>query len=321
MKVTLGIDIGGTNTVFGFVEEKSTHCRWTDQIETASYKTAQQLFKAIFEQVKEALHNRDDLNLVGIGVGAPNGNYYTGSVEKAPNLPWQNANIVQIVNSFFDLPVAITNDANAAAIAEMKFGAAKGMRDFIEITLGTGLGSGIVVNGKMVYGSDGFAGELGHTIVHEDGRLCNCGRKGCLETYVSANGLKRTLMELIASENMNSPLTQIPYEKITARQIYEEAKGGDRLALEVFEVTGKILGIALANAAACLSPEAIILYGGLVAAGDLLLQPTRKYFEKNLLNIFQGKVKIIASALDLNEAAILGAGALIWTEINNGKTE
>ena len=319
MRVTLGIDIGGTNTVFGFVDE-TFHSQWSDKVETQKYKTAQSLFRAIFKRVNQALKNHGDIDLIGIGVGAPNGNYYTGRVEKAPNLPWKNADIKSLAQEFYSVPVAITNDANAAAIAEMKFGAARGMKDFIEVTLGTGLGSGIVVNGKIVYGNDGFAGEMGHTIVKENGRKCSCGRKGCLETYVSAPGIKRTVFELLASEVEESNLQDIPFDQLNALKIYEEAKAGDWLALKAFEITGNILGRALADATAYFSPQAIFLYGGLAGAGDLLLKPTRKSYKENLLNIFQGKVKILPSALDLDNAAILGAGALIW-DLFNGKTK
>ncbi len=311
MKVVLGIDIGGTNTVFGFVDE-TYHCHWTDKVETNGYETAEDLFEIILKRTDEALSKLKNVKLIGIGVGAPNGNYYTGRVEKAPNLPWKNADIKTLANKYYSVPAAITNDANAAAIAEMKLGAARGMKDFIEVTLGTGLGSGIVVNGEIVYGHDGFAGEMGHTIVKENGRLCSCGRKGCLETYVSATGIKRTVFELLASEVETSRLKHIPFDELTALQIYEEANSGDWLAMKAFEITGSILGKTLANAAAYFSPEAIFLYGGLAAAGDLLLKPTRKYFEENLLNIFKGKIKIMSSALDLDNAAILGAGALIW---------
>ena len=315
MKVTLGIDIGGTNTVFGFVDEAFL-CQWSDKVETQEYKTAKALFHAIFKRVDEALKNHNGIDLTGIGVGVPNGSYYTGKVEKAPNLPWKDADIKSLAQDFYPVPVAVTNDANAAAIAEMKFGAARGMKDFIEVTLGTGLGSGIVVNGKIVYGSDGFAGEMGHTIVKEYGRKCSCGRRGCLETYVSATGIKRTVLELLASEVKESKLKDIPFDRLSALKIYEEAKAGEWLALKAFEITGNILGRALADAAAYFSPQAIFLFGGLAGAGDLLLKPTRESFEENLLNIFQGKVKIMPSALVVDNAAILGAGALIWDLLN-----
>ncbi|HGY54760.1 MAG TPA: ROK family protein [Caldithrix abyssi] len=318
ISVTLGIDIGGTNTVFGFID-KNANCLWSDQVKTRLHRTAQDLFKDIFSRIDATLKDQSNLDLVGIGVGAPNGNYYTGWVEEAPNLPWKNADIATLARKHYNIPTALTNDANAAAIAELKYGAARGMKHFIEITLGTGLGSGLVVDGKIVYGHSGYAGELGHTIVKRGGRQCSCGRKGCLETYVSATGLKRTVFELLANQNYESTLSKIDFSTLTAHQVFLEAKKGDALAIKAFEITGTILGDALANAVTYLSPEAVILFGGLVGAGDLLLKPTRLSFEQNVLNVFKNTVKIIPSALDLNNAAILGAGALIWNELNNGK--
>ncbi|MFN3694212.1 MAG: ROK family protein, partial [Ignavibacterium sp.] len=221
------------------------------------------------------------------------------------------------LKKFSDVPVALTNDANAAALGEMYYGAAKGMKDFIVITLGTGLGSGIVVNGNLIYGHDGFAGEIGHTIYDPQGRQCGCGRKGCLETYASAPGIKRTVMELIAKTNLKSRLRTVSFENLDAKLITELALEGDMLALEAFDFTARVLGIKLADAVAHTSPEAIILFGGLSNAGDLLLVPTKKYLEENVFHVFRNKVKILKSELSEGKSAVLGAAALIWHELNN----
>lgn len=250
----------------------------------------------------------------GIGVGAPNGNYYTGTVEYAPNLPWKGIiPLAKLIEDKFKLPVVLTNDANAAALGEMMYGAAKNMKDFIMITLGTGVGSGIVANGKLIYGHDGFAGELGHTIIIPDGRLHQgTGKHGSLESYASATGVKLTALELLATFKGETTLRNIPPAKIDSKKVYEAAILGDKLAKEIFEYTGKILGLALANFVMFSSPEAIILFGGLTKAGDLILKPTRESMEANVIQVFQNKVKIIVSHLKEADAAILGASALVW---------
>ncbi|HSP88182.1 MAG TPA: ROK family protein, partial [Ignavibacteriaceae bacterium] len=240
-------------------------------------------------------------------------------IENPPNLKWGVVNVVEIVNQYFDLPVAITNDANASAIGEMLFGAAKGMKNFIVITLGTGLGSGIVVDGKLVYGADGFAGEIGHTVFDPNGRLCGCGRKGCLETYSSSTGIRRTVMELLSNSNLDSVLRDISFDDLDSKMIYSAALAGDKIALEAFDYTAKVLGLKLADAVAHTSPEAIILFGGLALAGDLILIPTKKYMEENLFHVFKNKVKILPSGLQNCNAAVLGAGALIWDEISKSE--
>jgi glucokinase len=313
--VALGVDIGGTNTVFGFVD-RNGKCFAESSIPTNSNEPADKLFARLHSKVEEILtEHKNDLNLIGIGIGAPNANYYKGTVEMPPNLKWGTVNVLEIVKQYYDLPSAITNDANAAAIGEMTFGAAKGMNDFIVITLGTGLGSGIVVNGKLVYGADGFAGEIGHTIYQYGGRQCGCGRKGCLETYASASGIKRTVFELLCNSTEESELRQVSFKDLTSKMIDEAAIRGDKIALETFELTGKALGISLANSVAHTSPEAIILFGGLAAAGDLIFEPTKRYLEANLLNIFKNKVKVVPSGLPEGNAAVLGASALIWNEL------
>jgi glucokinase len=249
-------------------------------------------------------------------MGAPNGNYYTGTIEYAPNLPWKGIiPIAKLINEKFKLPVVLTNDANAAAIGEMMYGAAKGMKDFIMITLGTGVGSGIVANGQLIYGHDGFAGELGHTIVIPDGRMHEgTGKKGSLESYASATGVRLTALELLENSKEDSLLRSADKEKLDSKVVYEAAIKGDKLALQIFEFTGKILGLALANAVMFSSPEAIILFGGLTKAGDLILKPTREHMEENLIQVFQNKVKILVSHLKESDAAILGASALAWEQ-------
>ncbi len=313
--IVLGIDIGGTNTVFGFVDEKGK-CVAESSIPTNSNEPADVLLKRLHLKVDELYSTVHETHkLVGIGIGAPNANYFKGTVELPPNLKWGIVNVLEIVKKYYDLPSAITNDANAAAIGEMQFGAAKGMKDFIVITLGTGLGSGIVVNGQLVYGADGFAGEIGHTIYDPEGRVCGCGRKGCLEAYVSASGIKRTVFEILSKTNEESEFRKFNFDELTSKMIYDAALRGDKIALEAFDTTGKVLGIKLADAVAHTSPEAIILFGGLALAGDLIFNPTKKYMEEFMLNIFRDKVKLLPSALPGGNAAVLGAAALIWNEL------
>jgi len=314
-KIAIGIDVGGTNTAFGLVDPVG-ECVYENSIPTYPDKDADQLFKRLFEKIdSDFIKYSADYEMVGIGIGAPNANYYTGTVEQPPNLNWGMVNVLDIVKNYSKLPSAITNDANAAAIGEMIFGAAKGMKDFVVITLGTGLGSGIVVNGQLVYGADGFAGEIGHTIVDPAGRECGCGRKGCLETYASASGLRRTVYEMIGTTNITSELRNVSFNQLTSKDIADAANRGDKLALKAFDYTANILGLKLADTVAYLSPEAIILFGGLALAGDLIINPTKAYMEKYMLNIFKNKVKIIPSALPGANAAILGASALIWNEL------
>jgi glucokinase len=320
-KVAVGIDIGGTNTAFGFVSNDG-EIIYESSIPTNSHEKAELLFERLFNNINEDFKkNSENHELIGIGIGAPNANYYKGTVEAPPNLNWGTVNVLEIVKKYSPLPSAITNDANAAAIGEMLFGAAKGMKNFIIITLGTGLGSGIVVNGELVYGADGFAGELGHTIVKPNGRECGCGRKGCLEAYTSAPGIRRTVYKLMSSANTPSELRSICFDKLTSKDIADAANRGDKLALDAFDYTAKILGQKFADFVAFSSPEAIILFGGLALAGDLIIKPTKKYMEESMLNIFKNKVKIIPSALPGGNAAVLGASALIWNELKKRETE
>ena len=311
----IGIDIGGTNTKVGLVDRKAKiHAHF--DLPTNSEKPAADLFERIFKKLDEHFQQFSiQANIQGIGIGAPNGNYFTGGIEDPPNLKWGSVNLVELAREHLNVPVAVTNDANAAALGEMLFGVAREMKNFIEVTLGTGLGSGIIVNGQLVYGHDGYAGEMGHVIVEKNGRLCGCGRRGCLETYVSATGLRRTVFEFLANENEDSVLRDIPFNDLTSKMVYDAALKGDPIALQSFAYTGKILGEALADAVAYFSPEAVVLFGGLAAAGDFIFIPTKKHMEKNLLSVYRNKVKIIPSGLPESDAAILGAAALIWNEL------
>ncbi len=316
-EVTLGIDIGGTNTKLGLVN-KLGYCLSDLSIHTGSEKPFEHFLDTVVATVnklKEAVDH--EVVIKGVGIGAPNGNYYTGLIEEAPNLKWgDKVPIVKEMEARLGLPTTLTNDANAAALGEMQFGVAKGMKNFVVITLGTGLGSGIVVNGELVYGHDGFAGELGHTTVFPDkGRDLATGQKGSLEAYVSATGIKRTVFELLSKRIYPSELRDITFNQLEAKHITEAALRGDKIALEAFDYTAKILGLKLADTIAHLSPEAIILFGGLANAGDLIMEPTKKYMNHYCLNIFRNKVKLMFSNLKGSNTAILGSSALAWTEI------
>jgi glucokinase len=316
--VAIGIDIGGTNTAFGVVD-RDGNCILDGTIPTAGYAEPEAYVAAVHQQLKDILLKVPDITLRGIGIGAPNGNYYNGSIEFAPNLRWKGViPIAALFQKLVPLPVKLTNDANAAAIGEMVYGGAKGMRDFIVITLGTGLGSGIVANGELIYGHDGFAGELGHTIVDPNGRQCGCGRRGCLETYASAPGIKRTVFALLADSNAESKMRSISFNDLTAAMISQFAAEGDPIAHEAFEYTGKILGIKLADAIAHTSPEAIFLFGGLANAGELIFEPTRRSMEQHVLKIYQNKVRLLPSGLKDKNVAVLGASALLWQELKKG---
>jgi glucokinase len=312
--LVVGIDIGGTGTKFGIVD-KDGNVLSSGEISTKKHATVDTFINELHDQLYAMIQKTGGPGRIkGIGMGAPNGNYYTGTIEYAPNLPWRGViPLAQLVQDKFRLPVTLTNDANAAAIGEMMYGAAKGMRDFIMITLGTGVGSGIVANGQLIYGHDGFAGELGHTIVIPDGRLHpGTGKHGSLESYASATGVRYTAIEFLGKSDQPSLLRKLPPETIDSKKVYEAAIQGDALAREVYDFTGKVLGLALANAVMFSSPEAIILFGGLTKAGELLLNPTRQHMEDNLIKIFQNKVKILISHLKESDAAILGASALAW---------
>ena len=313
-QLAIGIDIGGTGTKFGIVD-RDGNVLFSGEMSTKKHRTVDTFIVELHEVISEVIEKAGGTGrMKGIGVGAPNGNYYTGTIEYAPNLPWQGIiPLAKLISNKFQLPVTLTNDANAAAIGEMMYGAAKGMRDFIMITLGTGVGSGIVANGVLIYGHDGFAGELGHTIVIPDGRIhAGTGKKGSLESYASATGLRLTAIEFLEKNKKQSLLRKVPADLLDSKAVYDAAIEGDELAKEIFNYTGKILGISLANAIMTTSPEAIILFGGLTKAGDFILKPTRESMEENLIKVFQGKVKILISHLREAHAAILGASALVW---------
>jgi len=310
----IGMDMGGTNTVFGIVDARGTVIS-KSAIKTGTHTDVNLYINDIHTELSKLIEAAGGIDKIkGIGVGAPNGNYYTGNIEFAPNLPWKG--IVPFANLMadkFGIPAALTNDANAAAVGEMTYGAARGMKNFIMITLGTGVGSGIVIDGKVVYGHDGFAGELGHvTAIRNNGRLCGCGKSGCLETYASATGVARSAREILESSKKDSLLRNIPIDGITSKDVFDAAMEGDEVAKEIFNFTGKILGECLADFVAFSAPEAIVLFGGLTKSGNLILDPIKEHMEKNLLPIWRGKVKVLFSELKEADAAVLGASALAW---------
>ncbi len=302
MKYALGIDIGGTNTVVGLVD-KEGNVLGTDSVKTQSFPVLEEYVKTVSKLAKDLIaKNNVSINeIVGLGIGAPNANYYTGNIEMAPNLPWKQDKVplAKMFREELNIPVTITNDANAAALGEKMYGVAKDMDNFIMITLGTGVGSGIVINGQLVYGHDGFAGELGHVIIERNGRLCGCGRRGCLETYCSATGIVRTAKE------RNTPF-------LTSKDIYDAAVKGDETAIDIFRETGTRLGRALADMVVFSSPEAFVLFGGLAKAGDFIVKYTKEAMEESIMPIFKGKVKILLSTMKDADAAVLGASALAW---------
>jgi glucokinase len=312
--LSIGIDIGGTGTKFGIVD-RDGNVLFSSEISTRKHAEVSSFIDDLYTALAALIEKAGGIGrMKGIGVGAPNGNYYTGTIEYAPNLPWKGIiPLAKLIEGKFKLPVTLTNDANAAAIGEMMYGAAKGMKDFIMITLGTGVGSGIVANGQLIYGHDGFAGELGHTIIIPDGRLHpGTGKKGSLESYASATGVRNTTLDLLENTDVKSVLRDVPVAELDSKKVYEAAIQGDELARHVYEFTGRILGLALANAVMFSSPEAIVLFGGLTKAGDLILKPTKEHMEANLIQVFQNKVKILISHWKESDAAILGASALVW---------
>ncbi|MBR5809772.1 MAG: ROK family protein [Bacteroidales bacterium] len=310
----VGIDVGGQTSKIGVVDARGTVLAQT-VIRTDTYDKVEPYIAELAEAVNKLIKESGTEGKVrGIGVGAPNGNYYTGTIENAPNLLWGRERVEfskLLSEAMGGLPVALTNDANAAAVGEMTYGAARGMKNFIMITLGTGVGSGIVINGEVVYGHDGFAGELGHTAaVRNNGRTCGCGKTGCLETYASATGVARTAREWL--ELTDEPSLLRGLDSIASKDVYEAAKEGDKLALKIFEFTGKILGRSFADFVAFSSPEAIVLFGGLARAKEFLTEPIENSLNENVLPLWKGKVKIVYSQLKESDAAILGASALAW---------
>ena len=311
----IGLDMGGTNSVFGVVDARGTIKAQT-VIKTRGYKNVEEYVATAVEALQPAIEVVGGIeNIKGMGIGAPNANYYTGTIDNAANLEWKGiVPIAKLFSEALGIPVRVTNDANAAAMGEMTYGAARGMKNFIMITLGTGVGSGIVCDGRVVYGSDGFAGELGHVIVDRspEARQCGCGRKGCLETYTSATGVARTARLVLANSTLESKLRDINPDDITSYDVFVAAEAGDKLALEIFEETGRRLGEACADFAAFSSPEAFIFFGGLTKAGDYLMNPIRKAYDENVLFVYKDKAKLLVSTLNGSEAAVLGASALGW---------
>ena len=310
----VGIDIGGTNTVFGIVDARGNVLA-SNSIKTAKHAKIEDYVEELYQELTRLIdaNNATD-KILGIGIGAPNANYFSGMIEGSVNLPWPTPiPLADLVSEKFGIPVTITNDANAAAIGEMTYGAARGLKDFIMITLGTGVGSGIVINGQLVYGHDGNAGELGHVVMkRNNGRVCGCGRTGCLEAYCSATGVPRTAREFLEARTEPSLLRNLPIEEITSKDVYDAAVAGDKLAKDIFEFTGNLLGEAFADFITFSSPEAIILFGGLAKSGDLLMNPIKNSLDKNILKVFKGKTKILLSELKESDAAVLGASSLGW---------
>ena len=309
----IGIDIGGTNTKYGIVNHRG-QIVFEGSIKTDAFPLIDDFINALYEKLQPEIEKLKDVNIVGIGMGAPNGNFYTGKIEYAPNLHWKGiVPLAELVTAKFGLTAKLTNDANAAAVGEMMYGAARGMKDFIMITLGTGVGSGIFANGELILGHDGFAGELGHTIVVPGGRVHpNTGSLGSLESYASATGVTITAKEYMAGTDEQSVLRDIPMDNLDSKMVFDAALAGDSLAQKVFMSTGDILGMALANFVMFSSPQAIILFGGLTKAGDILMKPVKDSMERNLLPIFRNKIQLIFSELKESDAAILGASALVW---------
>ena len=312
----IGLDLGGTNSVFGIVDSRG-EIKATTAIKTQAYDNVDDYVNASVEALQIIIDQAGGIDKIkAMGIGAPNGNYYKGTIEFAANLSWGHNCIVPLADMFskkLGIPVGLTNDANAAAVGEMTYGVARGMKNFIDITLGTGVGSGIVVNGQVVYGSDGFAGELGHvTMIRENGRECGCGRKGCLEAYCSATGVARTARELLETTDEPSLLRDMKPEDITSLEVSLAAEKGDALAKHIYEFTGEMLGAACADFAAFSSPEAFIFFGGLTKAGSLLMDPIKKSYDEHVLKIFKGRAKFLVSSLDGGSAAVLGASAVGW---------
>lgn len=312
--LVIGLDLGGTNAVFGVVDSKGEIIA-TTSIKTQAYPSVDQYIMESVKAIKQIAEQVGGMEKIrAMGIGAPCGNYYKGTIEHAANLVWAKG-IVPLANMFVNelgIPVVVTNDAKAAAMGEMKYGVAVGMNNFVELTLGTGVGSGIVANGQLIYGFDGFAGELGHMIVEPDGRPCGCGRKGCLETYCSATGVVRTAIAMLEESPEATSLRDIATDKLTSYEVYKAAMAGDTMAQEVFKQTGRRIGIACANIATFLSPEAFIFFGGLAQAGELLLRPIEEAYNENVLSLYKGKARFLMSGLDGAKAAILGASAIAW---------
>jgi len=313
-KYAIGIDIGGTNTKFG-ITDKTGKIYAQDRIKTKGFAEAKDYVAAVHDALEAIIPDHiSQSDIIGIGVGAPNANFHDGTIVNAPNLEWKGiVPLAEYFNQQFDLKTILTNDANAAALGEMTYGNAKQLKDFVVLTVGTGLGSGIVINGEIVYGYHGFAGELGHTLVSYNGRHCACGKQGCLETYVSATGIRRTVYKLLADYNEPSVLRSISFDELSTKTITEAAKKGDKIAIEAFKYTGRVLGMKLSDFVVHTDPQAIFLLGGLSKAGKYLFEPARENLEKFLMPMFKGrKVRLMPSGLKDDDAPILGASSLAW---------
>ena len=312
--LVIGLDLGGTNSVFGIIDREGKVLT-TTSIKTQGYQNVESYVEDSVKSVMQIVEQVGGMEKINaMGIGAPGGNYYNGTIEQAANLAWAKG-VVPLADMFasrLNIPVAITNDANAAAMGEMIYGEAVGMKNFVELTLGTGVGSGIVANGQLIYGCDGFAGELGHMVVEPEGRPCGCGRKGCLETYCSATGVVRTTVAMLEESTEPTSLRDIPREELSSYEVYKAAMAGDAMAKEVFRQTGRRIGVACANIATFLSPEACIFFGGLAQAGDLLFHPMEEAYNENVLSLYKGKAKFLKSGLDGAKAAVLGASAIAW---------
>lgn len=312
--LVIGLDLGGTNSVFGIIDREGKVLT-TTSIKTQGYQNVESYVEDSVKSVMQIVEQVGGMEKINaMGIGAPGGNYYNGTIEQAANLAWAKG-VVPLADMFasrLNIPVAITNDANAAAMGEMIYGEAVGMKNFVELTLGTGVGSGIIANGQLIYGCDGFAGELGHMVVEPEGRPCGCGRKGCLETYCSATGVVRTTVAMLEESTEPTPLRDIPREELSSYEVYKAAMAGDAMAKEVFRQTGRRIGVACANIATFLSPEAFIFFGGLAQAGDLLFHPMEEAYNENVLSLYKGKAKFLKSGLDGAKAAVLGASAIAW---------
>ena len=312
--LVIGLDLGGTNSVFGIIDREGKVLT-TTSIKTQGYQNVESYVEDSVKAVMQIVEQVGGMEKThAMGIGAPGGNYYNGTIEQAANLAWAKG-VVPLADMFasrLNIPVAITNDANAAAMGEMIYGEAVGMKNFVELTLGTGVGSGIVANGQLIYGCDGFAGELGHMVVEPEGRPCGCGRKGCLETYCSATGVVRTTVAMLEESTEPTSLRNIPREELSSYEVYKAAMAGDAMAQEVFRQTGRRIGVACANIATFLSPEAFIFFGGLAQAGDILFRPMEEAYNENVLSLYKGKAKFLKSGLDGAKAAVLGASAIAW---------
>ncbi len=319
-EIAIGIDIGATNTVLGIVDREGNILAEND-VRTKKFPCVNDFIEVLNKTIQETLTApKEQVEPMGIGIGAPNANYYRGNIEHAPNLAWKGIiPLKEMMEKYFEFPIVITNDANAAAMGEMIYGGAKKMKNFIVYTLGTGLGSGIVINGEVLYGYSGFAGEIGHIIMVPGGRDCGCGRKGCLENYVSATGLCRTVLELLGERREKSELRKVKFEDLTSKMIAKAAESGDKIAQEAFDETARMLALSIVNAVAFSSPEAIFLFGGLAQAGNLIFNPTQKYIDEFIQIVFKDTVKLLPSQIKENNAAVLGASALIWNELARRK--